>query len=122
MRRIALALLLCASCKDTISHIYAGRRYDPVGHCVDLTSSIDVVDGNDPGATCAPTCLLSPPTKTGETTVYVSRECPPYPPLFDTSGQSPTCADALRAYEAPIACIDGGIVIPDAGGGDAAHE
>jgi hypothetical protein len=108
-RELALALLLAAACKDTVSHIYAGRQYDPTNHCVEPTSTIDVVEGDDPGAACLPVCLVSPPSSTGQTATYVSKECAPYPPLFDISGNSPDCVDALLQYNAAKACPpDGG--------------
>src|SRR5690349_24240287 len=41
--------------------------------------------------------------------VYVSTQCPPYPPQFDTSGVLPGCAEALAAGSRGDVCFaDGG--------------
>jgi hypothetical protein len=115
MTRLALALVGLVACKDAVSHIYPGRRYDPARKCVESTTSIDVVEGSDPGSACAPTCIVSPPSSKGDTTIYVSKECPPYPPLFDTSGRPPGCDEAVRAYTAGCACAsDAGSCANDA--------
>jgi hypothetical protein len=105
--RLALTLLGIAACNDSVSHIYAGRQYEPTAKCVDAPSTIDVVTGNDPGATCGPICLVAPPTSTGATTTYVSNECAPYPPLFDTSGNGANCAAAITAYDLKTDCDAG---------------
>jgi hypothetical protein len=102
---LALAVLLLHACNDTVSHIYAGRQYDPAHNCIEPTVTIDVVKGNDPGAACPAVCLVAPPAQSGDRTIYVSKECPPYPPLFDTDG--PKCADALTTYAAATPCDAG---------------
>jgi hypothetical protein len=99
---VALAVLTLAACSDTVSHVFAGRQYDPDHHCIQPTTTIDVVSGNDPGAACPAVCLVSPPTQAGDRAIYVSKECPPYPPLFDLDGG--TCAEALTTYAAATAC------------------
>ena len=102
---LALAAVALGACNDTVSHIFAGRQYDPTNHCVEPTTTIDVVAGNDPGAGCPAVCLVSPPTQTGDRTIYVSKECPPYPPLFDTDGG--TCGVAITTYNAATPCDAG---------------
>ncbi len=103
------AAIVVVSCSNPASHIYAGRRYEPVRDCIDTTASIDVVSSADPGSTCDAVCLAAPPTSTGERALYVSKMCPPYPPLFDTRGGVPDCERALAAYSRNDTCLaDGG--------------
>jgi hypothetical protein len=74
---------------------------------VNVTTSIDVVDGPDPSAPCDPLCVVVPSSE-GGIAVYVSTECGPYPPAADTSGASPGCARALAAYNRNNTCADDG--------------
>ena len=107
----ALAVLACAAaiapvaCDDVRGHIYAGRRYDPDRGCLEPPSSIDIVDGDDPGLGCARTCIEGLPGDGGEPpAVYVSTMCPPYPTLFDVTGKSLECAAALAAAASNALC------------------
>ena len=87
---------LALACDDPVSHIFAGRLYEPARGCVDSVTSIDVVDGPTPGAPCAPACFVGPyATDSGDKPVYVSTMCAPFPPAFDTTGTAKACAVAL---------------------------
>ncbi len=126
MKRIALplaALLLVMAC-GTTSHIFPGRRFDRTRGCLDPFSSIDVLDGTNPGSLCMASCLVGRATDGGEPVIYVSSECAPFPPFYDLSAADPDCARAVAAYTQGPACLaDGGVGeggAPDAGAADSA--
>lgn len=129
MRRLASVIAggvsivaLAAACDDPVSHIFAGRLYEPARGCVDGVTSIDVVDGPAPGAPCAPACFVGPyATDAGDKPVYVSTMCAPFPPAFDTTGTAPACTAALAAYARNDTCLDDGGTTspPPADGGTA---
>ncbi|MEO8878187.1 MAG: hypothetical protein ABI461_21520 [Polyangiaceae bacterium] len=103
--------LLAAACTDTPTHIFYGQAYDGTRSCLESVSVVDTIGGDDTGQSCAPICIASPPGFEAGTTVYVSTTCPPYPPLFDTSGNDPQCAPALAAAKTQTTCLsDGGVV------------
>lgn len=114
------AALACGSGR---SHVYAGRLYREARDCVDTTTSIDVVDGPEPGV-CAPTCLLGPAaTASAPRPVYVSTMCAPYPPLFDSSQTAAVCAAALAAASRGDTCTgDAGSSNPRDASSDAPPE
>jgi hypothetical protein len=107
---------LALACDDAVSHVFAGRLYEPARGCVDTVTSIDVVDGPAPGGPCAPACFVGPyATDAGDKPVYVSTMCAPFPPAFDTTGTAPACAVALAAYARNDTCLDdGGTTSPPA--------
>ncbi|WP_394844516.1 hypothetical protein LZC95_46615 [Pendulispora brunnea] len=115
---VGLGIAALASCDDG-SHAYGARAYDRARGCLGPTQSLDVVSGDDPGSNCAIKCLVPRSSGAGaETAVYVSRQCPPYPPQFDTSGLQPGCVEAIAALERGAFCLtDGGSSQPppDAG-------
>jgi hypothetical protein len=120
-RAVLGAVYAALACSSARSHIYAGQLYRAERDCVERSSSIDVVDGPEP-KTCAPACIIAPaPTDGGAASVYVSTMCAPYPPLFDTSGRAPVCADAVAAATRLDNCVgDAGSSNPkpkDGGGG-----
>jgi hypothetical protein len=122
--RAAALLFLLAACDGPPTHILPGSLYEVGRDCVDPTASIDVVIGPDPGNACMPTCLVTPAGQNGAPAgIYVTTECPPYPPLDDTSGSQPGCAGALAAYANGAVCAaaadDGGAGDADDGGGSA---
>ena len=105
------ASLLLAGCSDPVSHVFAGRLYQPTRGCIEATTSIDVVDGPQPAAPCDRRCLA------GSNAIYVSTMCAPSPRGFDTSSTSPACAAALESYDRNDTCSpDGGSAhpLPDA--------
>ncbi len=108
-----LATGLATNC-GTDRHVVQGQRYDTAGNCLEPTSSIDIVEGSDPGLGCMATCLVTP---TG--VVYVTTDCGnAFPPLDDVSGTAAACTAALAAFtqNPPALCGATG----DDGGGDAA--
>ena len=112
--RLLAASLLLAGCSDPVSHVFAGRLYQPTRGCIESTTSIDVVEGAQPAAPCDRACLV------GSGAIYVSTTCAPYPRGFDTSGTSPACAPALESYDRNDTCLaDGGSAHPLT---DASHE
>jgi hypothetical protein len=121
MKRRALAsawvIGLAVAC-GTTSHIYPGNLFDRARGCLDPVSSVDVVTGADPGSGCPVTCLVSTTADAGVYTLYVSNECAPFPPFYDTSGKDPDCARAIAAFTLGPQCLsDGGVSggPPDAG-------
>lgn len=111
---VGASAAVAASCGGG-SHIYGGYSYDTVHDCLGAIVTLDILDGDDPGANCAAKCLK--PTLLGPDAgdvVYVSLECPPYPHDFDTSGLSPTCDRAVAALERSDFCLaDGGSSHPE---------
>ena len=103
MRGHAAVVVVVAACGST-SYRFPARRFDPTRACVETISTIDQIDGTDPGATCGPVCLVGPATDGGDLPVYVTTECPPYPRTFDSSGTAPDCARAIEVYRAGTAC------------------
>jgi hypothetical protein len=103
--RAAVLLLLVAACDDPQTHVLPGSLYEVDRDCVDPTASIDVVPGPDPGNACAPMCLVTPAGQNGAPAgIYVTTECPPYPPLDDTTGNNPACTGALAAFATGKVC------------------
>jgi hypothetical protein len=112
---VAAGLLLGVACEDPNVHVFSGQEFDSKGQCLAATpSALDIIGGNGATLTCSPTCL------TQSSLVYVSTQCPPYPPQFaiETANSlgdaSDPCAAALGAYEAGVTCGAGG----DDGGDD----
>ena len=97
-----------AGCDDGASHIYAARIFEVDRGCLDDYGAVDVVSGGEPSSTCAPVCL------TNAGTTYVSKVCPPYPPLFGVesadAASNDTCAAAFAALARGDSCL------PDGGG------
>jgi len=121
----SLLLVIIAACSDGESHIYAGRLYEAAPRdCLDEATSVDVVDGDDPGFSCPLTCIVVAAVPDGGPNpdpplVYVSAECPPYPTGSDTSGTMADCPKALAASLRSDICQDDGgssnPIGPDAG-------
>ncbi|MGH7437904.1 MAG: hypothetical protein ACRENE_19670 [Polyangiaceae bacterium] len=105
-----LAASLLVACASPDRHVVLGQRYDVAANCLQPTSSIDIVEGSDPGLTCSATCVVTP-----SGVVYASTECGSFPSLDDTSGADPRCAGALAALINMTLCGAG-----DDGGDDAA--
>ncbi len=122
--RAAIAALLVpatiAACSDNRSHVYTGRLFEPARNCLDPATSIDVVDGTDPGSSCVKKCIATlAPSDGGPRQIYVSSVCPPYPTFSDTTGTAVGCDQALAASDRSDVCLaDGGSshpALPDAG-------
>lgn len=117
---VLVVLSAIAACTDNRSHIYAGRLFDPARNCLETASSIDVVDGTDPGSSCEKKCIATlAPSDGGLRQIYVSSMCPPYPTFSDTTETAAGCDHALAASERSDLCLaDGGTShppVPDAG-------
>jgi hypothetical protein len=130
VKRAAWALLgfaglagaaLVAACDDTNVHLLYGEQYDPQYMCMLPSSSIDVLNGPDPGESCPPVCITA--TLDGETYVYISTTCPPYDPYPAESqngaiSASDPCVAAFKAYCGPSNDCSGAASIecgPDGG-------
>jgi hypothetical protein len=113
-------LAMFAACSDNRSHIYAGRLFEAARGCLDEATTVDVVDGADPGFGCDKKCIATlPPTDGGPRLIYVSNMCPPYPTFSDTTGTAVGCDQALAASDRSDICEDDGGTsnppLPDAG-------
>jgi hypothetical protein len=128
-RRIIFALAFVSfamvaallACGDP-SHVFEARLFVERRQCLGTKASVDVVAGDPPSKSCAPTCLVQPQSDGGRA-IYVSRMCAPYPFAFDPSGSDPACPAALAAFARNDTCfVDGGSSSPapviDAGGPD----
>jgi hypothetical protein len=114
--------LLLAACENPNVHIFSGQPFEAQGQCLEAPTALDVIGGAGATLTCAPACL------TQSAQVYVSTQCPPYPPQFavetanSVGDASDPCAAALSAYAAGVMCGDDGgagdAAESDAGGGD----
>lgn len=104
------ACIVHIACGDA-SHVFAAREYVGARDCLDVTSSVDVVAGDDPGD-CSPTCMLLPNDDAGDS-VFVTTMCPPFPFGADTTGTDPACPKALAAFDRNDTCTsDGGSTHP----------
>jgi hypothetical protein len=127
VKRIALlaAVAALAACDDTNVHLLYGQQYDSQYGCMLPTQSLDVINGPDPGQSCAPECITV--QLDGQTYAYITTTCPPYDPQYPSEKQSgyhsPTdpCTPAFAAYAANIECSRDGGPPPD-GGLDAGHD
>jgi hypothetical protein len=115
--------LVLAACDEPNAHIFSGQQFEAQGQCLEAPTALDVIGGSGATLTCDPACL------TQSSQVYVSTQCPPYPPQFavETANSlgdaSDPCAAALNAYAAGAMCGDdageGDAAVGDASGGDA---
>ena len=114
------AIVVFVACDDVDSHIYAGQQYDPALGCVNVAVGLDVISGGTTSNGCAPECLVF--DADGGQTIFVSSECPPFPPGFAT--QSEDAGDASALCPAAIqAFLDGGVCQPTSDdGGDGGDD
>jgi hypothetical protein len=114
-----------AACQKPGFHVLLGQLYEASQDCVDPTTSIDLVEGPDPGFQDMATCLVTPMGQNGGPFgVYVTTMAGPYPPLDDTSGSEPLCVKALAALARGAICsvADAAAGSADDGGGDAGTD
>ncbi|MGH7283721.1 MAG: hypothetical protein ACRELY_19520 [Polyangiaceae bacterium] len=111
-----------SACTDSPTHPFLGQEYDPVRDCLDSVTAVDTISGDDTGESCALVCVATPPDPEAGVSVYVSTTCPPYPPLFDTSGTSAQCQLALAAANRKATCLDDGGVSSTTPPDDAGDE
>lgn len=115
-----LLLVWAMACDDPRTHVLLGQLYEPHRDCVDPTTSIDIVDGPDPGFGCSPTCVVTPIGQNGsQGGVYVTTMCGPFPPLDDTTGMPAGCAGALAALARADTCSSDGTSTSPADAGPA---
>ena len=63
MKRAAVGgLVLLAACTTRVSHLYLARTYETARDCVDPSTVLDVIDGEENDQLCPVVCLVSPPT------------------------------------------------------------
>ena len=116
MCTLAHAMILLLACDDGSYYLFDGSEYDPTQDCLEPSSEIDVFQGNDPGASCNPICIVEPITaidsngdpQDGGLAVFISTECGPTPPGTDTTATNPLCVPALAAFNRDALCLDGG--------------
>jgi hypothetical protein len=99
--------LAAAACDGPVSHVYSARAYDKARRCLGPNLSIDVLSGADPGAGCAPLCIVgrSSVIPGSPEAIYVTTMCAPHPPTFDISGRRPECVEALAAFSRSDGCL-----------------
>ena len=97
-----------SACTDSPTHVFFGQEYDPVRDCLASVTAVDTISGNDTGQSCSLVCIAAPPDPEAGVAVFVSTTCPPYPPLFDSSGTGPECQRALAAANRKATCLDDG--------------
>jgi hypothetical protein len=105
------------------SHVYVASLYDGTA-CFGPSLSLGVIDTPTGDLDCAPTCLAST-TATGQSLIYVSTMCGPYPVELDTSGTNPGCAGALASWQSaggPGTCAGAEDAGAEAGGDGSASE
>lgn len=122
------ALALLGACSDAKTHVFSAQLYEQARGCLDDYAAIDVVEGGDGSARCAPACFV------GGGAYYVSTMCAPFPaalaPADLDAAADPTCVAALAAAaagkscSAPVDAGDGRDAAGDAGddGGDAGDD
>jgi hypothetical protein len=119
-------MLLAIACDNTPTHIFYGQEYNAAADCLETVTAVDTISGADTGQSCALVCVASPLDPEAGVTVYASTTCPPYPPLFDVSGNNPQCAPALAAAKRQSSCLDDGgasaPIIFDSGIADASTD
>jgi hypothetical protein len=117
------------SCDEPSVHIYSGQLYEQAAGCLDPSTGIDVISGQSTGDNCPPACLVA--TSNGQTFVYVSTVCPPYPPGFATeqadaaADPNDPCVGAFAALQSGAVCsaqADGGADATAEAGGDGGAE
>ena len=110
---IACIIHLSACSSDDGTHVFQARFYLEARDCLGTPSTIDVISGDESGASCAPICLRQIRAEVGRA-IYATTSCPPYPgPDFDRSGADPACPAALAALARGDTCFsDGGSAKP----------
>lgn len=104
----SIVSVAASACSDSQTHVYYGQGYDPVRDCLDSVVVVDIISGTDTGQSCPLVCIATSQNQDAAVSVYVSTTCPPYPPLFDTSGTNPQCPLALAAANRKATCLDDG--------------
>jgi hypothetical protein len=110
-----LAAVAYAACNEENVHIFSAHRFDPTRSCLEDPVSIDVINGGSTGNNCSPECL----TTTGQCglpAIFVSTQCPPFPPgyITESQGQVTSAGDPCAAA---FAAFNRGASLVDAGGG-----
>jgi hypothetical protein len=106
--RLLSFLLLLAGCDAARVYAFHARRFDSARNCLYRTSALDVLEGD--GGTCNLRCLVS--HEDGGPTVYITTDCPPYPPGYDPTELDPRCGPAKAAYDRNDTCLDAGSTHP----------
>jgi hypothetical protein len=87
--------------------VFVASPYETAGDCFGPSTSLAQVDTSSGDLDCDPTCLVLA-SASGDTEVYVSIMCGPYPPAYDASGTNPACAAALAAWPAEASALANG--------------
>jgi len=107
MKALLALLLVLTSCDSGSMYVYTVGLYNPQLDCIIDFEGIDVIEGNDPGSTCTPKCIVGQDVD-GDTLVSATTECGPPPYGFDVSGSNPLCPNAMAALTRSDYCLDGG--------------
>jgi hypothetical protein len=99
--------LITAACDAGNDYYYYGHQYEPGRDCLDQVAALDILAGNDPGSSCAATCVKGSDAD-GGTIVYATSMCGPPPVGADTTGTNALCPPALAALGRSDYCLDGG--------------
>ena len=97
-----LALSALPACDDRPVHAFMAARYDPVRDCLEPSAAVDVMAGQDPGASCEARCWESP-----EGDIYITTAACAAPPDFVDRSADPEgspCFLALAAHTRSAAC------------------
>jgi hypothetical protein len=105
--RFALIPLLVLACDAGGAYLYTGNLYNPQNDCLGTLMGLDVLEGTDPGATCAAKCIAAKNADDGGAEVFISTMCGPAPYNADVSGSSSLCAPALSAQSRGAFCDAG---------------
>ncbi|MBX3186002.1 MAG: hypothetical protein KF819_03260 [Labilithrix sp.] len=90
------------------THVYRGRLFIEARDCLGTTSSVDVIEGDEPANDCPAKCVAQRRAEGGRA-IYVSTTCGAAPLDFDLSGSDPACPAALAAHTRNDTCSsDGG--------------
>ena len=94
------ALGCAAACNSSPDHLLSAQLYEAARSCVDPATAIDLQQGAGADSPCAAACIVS----SDRVSVYVTTQCPPFPPDFDATSTNPSCAPALAALAAGAIC------------------
>jgi hypothetical protein len=95
------------------THAYLARKYDDARDCLEPVRSVDVLAGEGSSSGCDAKCFATTTSSGAPAGVYVSSECPPYPPRASIDVSEALCARALAAERRGDFCrSDGGSTRP----------
>jgi hypothetical protein len=121
LRVAGLFALVVGACEDWGPRVYTAQFYQPDADCLGAYAPLGLVEADDLGASCEPTCLRLADD------LYVSTVCPPYPSeaSVEDPATSSDCSVALGLLDAETFCdaapVDDAAAV-DAGAADGSTE